>query len=83
MKGNIAKQNRIKKGDNYDIGNLEIYKFNNLEMSFEEVNLNDYIETKIYSFELKNNQDKYLYAIASKNKDYYIFYDGSGDKKRN
>ena len=48
-------------------------------MSFEEVNLNDYIETKIYSFELKNNQDKYLYAIASKNKDYYIFYDGSGD----
>ena len=68
-----------KKGDNDDIGNLEIYKFNNLEMSFEEVNLNDYIETKIYSFELKNNQDKYLYAIALKNKDYYIFYDGSGD----
>ena len=65
--------------NNRDRGNLAIYRFESFEMSFSELNLDEYKDIQFYMLELKKNQDKYIYIKMIKNWDYYIFYDGKED----
>jgi hypothetical protein len=43
-----------------DIGHLEIFKFDNEKMSFDIINIDELIESKIYSYEIMRNCDKYF-----------------------
>ena len=65
----------IKEKNDEDKGHMEIYKFNNEEMTFEVINFDESIEAKIYSLELRKNMDKYFYIKINNKENYYIFYE--------
>lgn len=64
-----------KKENDDDIGHLELFKFDNEKMTFEVVNINELIESKIYSYELRKNYDKYFYIKINHKENYYLFYE--------
>ena len=61
-----------------DIGHIEIYKFDNKNINFETIIIDESIQNKLYSFELTKSIDKYFY-IKIKANDYYILYDSEDE----
>ena len=54
---------------------MEAFKFNE-RMSFEVINIDQSIESKLYALELTKSEDKYFYIKINENDDYYIFFEG-------
>ena len=72
----IYSDESVKEKSDEDIGHMEIFKINKEEMSFEVIKIEDYFETRIFSFELKKNNNKYFYIKINNKYNYYIFYEG-------
>ena len=56
-----------------DIGMLDVFKFDNELITFDVLNINELVQSKIYLFELKKNYDKYYYIKINQKGNYYVF----------
>jgi len=56
-----------------DVGMLDVFKFDNEQIAFDVLNINELFQSKIFLFELKKNYDKYYYIKIEEKGNYYIF----------
>ena len=63
----------VERGYDLDIGMLDVFKFDNELITFDVLNINELVQSKIYLFELKKNYDKYYYIKINQKGNYYVF----------
>ena len=63
----------VERGYDLDVGMLDVFKFDNEHITFDVLNINELVQSKMYLFELKKNYDKYFYIKINQKGNYYIF----------